>query len=399
MNDDFTRNKVSNPTDPETIPCRKPVRRASRTVSSFSERNTTKKTDEIKVETVPVEVLEKLLFDNASPKIVEEALQEKKRAEEAERARLEEARARAAERARIEREKAVAAEKARLEKEHTAALERAKADREQAIAAEKARLAQIRAKEEEEERLALARAEQLKAERRHAAEQLKAEQSPSPAPEKPAEGSPEAVSAPAPKQEEAPEAKEKEEKEKVSAFVDAFDWIKSFLFSLTVVIFVFTLIFRGVTVNGGSMLPTLEDKNYLIISDLLYTPKTGDIVVVQTPRYKDAKEPLIKRVIATGGQTVKINFNTWEVWVDGKLLNEDYILRDAATTMNSEDLRPDENGEAEIRVEKGCIFVMGDHRNDSLDSRSNSVGQIDERYIMGRVLLRLTPLENFGKVD
>ena len=320
-----------------------------------------------------VEVLEKLLFDNASPKIVEEALQEKKRAEEAERTRL--------------------------EKEHAAALERAKADREQAMAAEKARLAQIRAKEEEEERLALARAEQLKAERRHAAEQLKAEQSPSPDPEKPAEGSPEAVSAAAPKKEEAPDAKEKEEKEKVSAFVDAFDWIKSFLFSLTVVIFVFTLIFRGVTVNGGSMLPTLEDKNYLIISDLLYTPKTGDIVVVQTPRYKDAKEPLIKRVIATGGQTVKINFNTWEVWVDGKLLNEDYILRDAATTMNSEDLRPDENGEAEIRVEKGCIFVMGDHRNDSLDSRSNSVGQIDERYIMGRVLLRLTPLENFGKVD
>ncbi len=188
------------------------------------------------------------------------------------------------------------------------------------------------------------------------------------------------------------------EEEKLSPVAEGFDWIKSFLFSLTAVIFIFTLIFRGVTVNGGSMLPTLENNEYLIISDLLYTPKAGDIVVVQSPHYKNATEPLIKRVIATGGQKVKINFHQWQVWVDGKLLDEDYILRDSATSMNCEDLVPDENGEVEFRVEDGCIFVMGDHRNDSLDSRSNSVGQIDERYIMGRVILRLTPFERFGKV-
>ncbi len=177
-----------------------------------------------------------------------------------------------------------------------------------------------------------------------------------------------------------------------------FDWIKSFLLSLTVVIFIFTLIFRGVTVDGGSMLPTLENGEYLIISDLFYQPKTGDIVVVQSPHYKNGTEPLIKRIIATGGQTVKINFLTWQVWVDGILLEEDYILRDGFSTMNCETMIPDENGEAEILVEENCIFVMGDHRNDSLDSRSESVGQIDERYIMGRVVLRLTPVSRFGKV-
>ncbi len=189
-----------------------------------------------------------------------------------------------------------------------------------------------------------------------------------------------------------------EKKEEPSSAVNTFDWIKSFLFSLTVVIFVFTLIFRGVTVNGGSMLPTLEDREYLIISDLLYTPKTGDIVVVQSPHYKNGTEPLIKRVIATGGQTVRINFTTWQVWVDGEELHEDYILFEEGSLMNFEDMQPNENGESEIVVEDNCIFVMGDHRNDSLDSRSDSVGQIDERFIMGRVLIRVTPFEKFGKV-
>ena len=147
------------------------------------------------------------------------------------------------------------------------------------------------------------------------------------------------------------------------------------------------------------MLPTLENGQYLIISDLLYTPKNGDIVVVQAPDYKEGKEPLIKRVIATEGQEVKINFLTWQVFIDGVELNETYILKDDYTTMNCEDMRPDENGEVKFTVEEGCVFLMGDHRNDSLDSRSEMIGQIDERYIMGRVILRVTPFSKLGKVD
>ena len=178
-----------------------------------------------------------------------------------------------------------------------------------------------------------------------------------------------------------------------------FDWCKSFLFSLTAVIFIFTLLFRGVTVNGGSMLPTLENGEYLIISDLFYTPKQGDIVVVQAPHYKNGTEPLIKRVIATGGQEVKINFYTWEIRVDGEKLTEDYILYEPNTTMLTEDMKPDENGEVTLTVEENSVFLMGDHRNDSLDSRSDTVGQIDVRYIMGRVIVRVTPFDRFGKVD
>lgn len=201
-------------------------------------------------------------------------------------------------------------------------------------------------------------------------------------------------------EEKAPSTDDKAEQndEALSGPLNTFDWIKTFILCLTVIVFLFTLVFRGVTVNGNSMLPTLQNGEYLIISDLLYTPETGDIVVVQSPYYKNGTEPLIKRVIATGGQTVTINFSTWEVWVDGALLKEDYILRDDYTTMNCEDLVPDENGIATVVVEENSIFVMGDNRNDSLDSRSLSVGQIHERYIMGRLIVRLAPINRFGRV-
>lgn len=191
---------------------------------------------------------------------------------------------------------------------------------------------------------------------------------------------------------------EKPKEEALSSPGNLFDWLKSFLLSLAAVVFIFTLFFRGVTVSGDSMLPTLEDREYLIISDLFYQPKTGDIVVVQSPNYKGGTEPLIKRVIATGGQTLKINFETWQVWVDGVELQEDYIAFEEWLPMNPEDLKVDENYEMELVVDENCIFVMGDHRNDSLDSRSEAVGQIDQRYIMGRVILRVTPFSKFGKV-
>ena len=161
-----------------------------------------------------------------------------------------------------------------------------------------------------------------------------------------------------------------------------FDWVKTFLFYLVAVIFVFTLLFRGVTVRGDSMLPTLKNDQYLIISDLFYEPKCGDIIVARSLNYRDGKEPVIKRVIATEGQTVKINFKTWQVWVDGVLLQEDYIYYEPGFMMATEDMIPDENFEKEITVNENCVFVMGDHRNDSLDSRSKAIGQIDTHYIM-----------------
>ena len=202
-------------------------------------------------------------------------------------------------------------------------------------------------------------------------------------------------------EEAAPEAPAEEPKSEapLSGAANLFDWIKSFLFSLTAVIFVFTLLFRGVTVSGSSMVPTLEDSEYLIISNLFYQPKTGDIVVVQSPHYKNGSEPLIKRVIATGNQTVKINFRTWQVWVDGVELEEDYIAYEPEYLMNPEDMEINEDKETEFVVEENCVFVMGDHRNDSMDSRSNAVGQIDARYIMGHVIFRVTPISKIGRVS
>jgi len=196
----------------------------------------------------------------------------------------------------------------------------------------------------------------------------------------------------------APVSSNASEDDSLSPGANFFDWIKSFLFSLLAVIFIFTLLFLGVTDSGDSMLPTLENGEYLIISNRLYTPKTGDIVVVQSPHYKNGSEPLIKRIIATEGQTVKINFNTWQIWVDQVELKENYVFFEEEA-MHHGTLEPNENGEVELVVKENCIFVMGDHRNDSLDSRSGSIGQIEQEYIMGRVLIRLTPFSRFGTVD
>ena len=181
--------------------------------------------------------------------------------------------------------------------------------------------------------------------------------------------------------------------------VAAFDWIKSILVSFAAVIFVFTVLFRGSTVVGRSMMNTLHNGERVIISRFLYTPKIGDIVVLHSPTYKDGEEFLIKRIIALGGQTVKINFRTWEVWVDGELLAESYVARDGSSYMISESLVPDENGEVVFTVEENHVFVMGDNRNDSLDSRSDQIGQIDQQYILGKVILRYLPISEFGPVS
>jgi signal peptidase I len=194
---------------------------------------------------------------------------------------------------------------------------------------------------------------------------------------------------------------------------EIFDWIEILSSALLTVILLFTFIFRLVTVQGPSMEYTLHggEEDYgndapdnLIISNLFYTPKRGDIVVVQVPN-PTYSTPIIKRVIATEGQVIDFDFEKWQVIIyeneeaynngKGEILDEPYVNYEPGRYMSGDsigDSRP-------IVIEPGKIFVMGDNRNHSSDSRDWRIGQIDVRNIVGRVLLRVFPFNKFGAVD
>lgn len=189
------------------------------------------------------------------------------------------------------------------------------------------------------------------------------------------------------------------DKPKLAASI--YDWVETFCYAMALMVVLFLLVCRYVTVDGDSMRETLHDSDKLIISGLGYTPETGDIVVVKVPAYQN---PIIKRVIATEGQEVEIDFENWTVRVDGVLLEEDYINRDTNDGINDDHrewMAGSQTGERVLRftVEPGKLFVMGDNRNHSTDSRSSTVGQVDERQVLGRVLLRLFPFSAFGTVE
>ena len=175
-----------------------------------------------------------------------------------------------------------------------------------------------------------------------------------------------------------------------SSFVlGIFDWLEVIVLSAAFALILFTFVMRVAVVDGDSMNHTLHNQEVLIISDLAYVPENGDIIVFSSPNYP---EPIVKRVIAVPGQTVDIDFETWTVTVDGKVVEEDYVNR-VPGSMNRSDM------EFPLTVPEGKVFVMGDNRNESLDSRNSRIGLVDERYILGEVKIRLFPLDRFGKVD
>jgi signal peptidase I len=150
---------------------------------------------------------------------------------------------------------------------------------------------------------------------------------------------------------------------------------------------IFTFFLRTAQVSGKSMLDTLQDQDRLMISRFFYTPRRGDIVVITKPNLDN--EPLIKRIVATGGQTVDIDFEYGIVYVDGKALDEPYIKE--PTNLKLDVQFP-------VTIPEGSIFVMGDNRNHSRDSRDSSIFTVDERYILGKVILRIMPFAGFGSV-
>ena len=168
-------------------------------------------------------------------------------------------------------------------------------------------------------------------------------------------------------------------------------YLHDLVYLLAAVILVFLLFFRVVVVSGTSMNNTLLDGDYLLlISDVFYrNPQQGDVIVASKASF-DNGAPIVKRVIATEGQTVDIDFELGIVYVDGLALHEPYTL----TPTNLF-----EGINFPVTVEEGCIFVMGDNRNDSKDSRNPQIGQIDCREVLGKVVFLFMPGTNHGEFE
>lgn len=170
----------------------------------------------------------------------------------------------------------------------------------------------------------------------------------------------------------------KNDKNKFWRFI--YDWIDSLIYAIVLILVIFTFIFRVVGVSGDSMNPTLHSGDWLTVSAITNEVKTGDIVVITQPN--SLNEPLIKRVIAKGGDTINIDFIEGTVTVNSVALYEPYIAE--ATERMGDFVYP-------LQIPEGYLFVMGDNRNNSLDSRFRTIGLIDERYVLGVAQVRLFP--------
>lgn len=167
-----------------------------------------------------------------------------------------------------------------------------------------------------------------------------------------------------------------------------YGWLQPLIFALAVLIFATTFFGRIIGVDGSSMFPTLHDHDMLVLQSIGYKPTQGDIVVLTQRSFSD--QPIVKRVIATGGQTVDVDYDANTVTVTG---------RDGARTVLDEPYlgepmrRPALLSNAHIEVPEGSICVLGDNRNNSTDSRSPSVGTVDERCVLGRAVMILLPFQ------
>ena len=164
-----------------------------------------------------------------------------------------------------------------------------------------------------------------------------------------------------------------------------YDWVGTVAAVALTAVIIFTFAVRLVLVSGPSMRETLQDQDCLLVlnAPLCGGFETGDIVIIQRDDFRDG-EPIVKRIVATEGQTVDIDFDAGGVYGDGAALEEDDIRQPTYL---------EEGLEVPVTVPEGHVFVLGDNRNDSDDSRDPELGPVDTRYLLGRAVLLLFPGE------
>lgn len=187
-----------------------------------------------------------------------------------------------------------------------------------------------------------------------------------------------------------------EDDDDYSLIDDLLEWVEAFVVALFVVILVFIFIFRVVEVSGPSMNSTLADKDRIIALHFNYTPARGDIVVCNS---KGLNKCIIKRVIGVAGDTVVVNYNDDTVKVNGEPVDQSYINEsDMYILPVFDDNYRTGEGEYTYKVPEGTIFVMGDNRNHSTDSRSAYVGFIKTEDVLGKAVFRFMPFSSFGSL-
>ncbi|MBE6737103.1 MAG: signal peptidase I [Ruminococcaceae bacterium] len=178
----------------------------------------------------------------------------------------------------------------------------------------------------------------------------------------------------------------KVEPNKSSFVTNVYEWTHSIIVAVVIVVLLLTFVFRLINIKGTSMENTLLDSDKVIITNFMYEPAVGDIVVIPEDN-KYHNEPIIKRIIALEGQEVYINYSTREVYVDGILLEEDYISSDTINNANTDK-------ELSLTVGDGEVFVLGDNRSVSLDSRAFGCVKVED--IIGKAQFVVFPFSNFG---
>ena len=179
---------------------------------------------------------------------------------------------------------------------------------------------------------------------------------------------------------------------------EGYEWLQILSVLLVVLVGCFAFLVTLVTVDGSSMYPTLEHGDMLLVRRVAYTPESGDVVILRS-EHSYSGRPLVKRVIATGGQTVFIDYDANTITVDGVVLEEGYLNFEDGDPMEYYPWLTEVYANREFTVPEGCVFVCGDNRNNSGDSRGAELGMVDQRYLMGEAVMVIWPFDRLHIVE